>query len=120
YDVRMSMRAWDSLFFEQGEFKPDPNKSLDWNRGAYLVTGPGHCGACHTPKTTLGGDETGKPLAGYSVQGWFAPDITNDSRRGLGDWSPQDIIEYLKNGHNRFAGAAGPMGDEVANGSSHL
>lgn len=120
FDIRAAMRVWDALYFKPGVYQPDPRKSQDWNRGAYLVTGPGHCGACHTPKTTLGGDETDKTLEGYSVQGWFAPDITNDSRRGLGDWSPQDIVEYLKNGHNRFAGAAGPMSEEVANGSSHM
>jgi mono/diheme cytochrome c family protein len=120
FDIRASMRVWDALYFKPSLFQPDAAKSESWNRGAYLVTGPGHCGACHTPKTPLGGDETGKPLEGYSVQGWFAPDITDDSRRGLGDWSPQDIVEYLKNGHNRFAGAAGPMGEEVANASSHM
>jgi mono/diheme cytochrome c family protein len=120
FDIRAAMRVWDALYFKPGVYQPDPQKSQSWNRGAYLVTGPGHCGACHTPKTSLGGDETGKSLEGYSVQGWFAPDITDDSRRGLGDWSPQDILEYLKNGHNRFAGAAGPMSEEVANGSSHM
>jgi len=120
FNIRASMRVWDALYVKPGVYQPDSRKSPSWNRGAYLVTGPGHCGACHTPKTPLGADVIGRPLQGYSIQGWFAPDITNDSRRGLGDWSPQDIVEYLKNGHNRFAGAAGPMGDEVANGSSHL
>lgn len=120
FNIRATMRVWDALYFKPGVYQPDSKKSPSWNRGAYLVTGPGHCGACHTPKTPLGADVIGKPLQGYSTQGWFAPDITDDSRRGLGDWSPQDIVEYLKNGHNRLAGAAGPMGDEVANGSSHL
>ena len=120
FNIRAFMRVWNALYFKSGVYQPDPRKSPSWNRGAYLVTGPGHCGACHTPKTPLGGDLSGKPLQGYSIQGWFAPDITDDSRRGLGDWSPQDIAEYLKNGHNRFAGAAGPMSDEVANGSSQM
>jgi mono/diheme cytochrome c family protein len=120
FNIRAAMRVWDALYFKPGEYRADPQKSASWNRGAYLVTGPGHCAACHTPKTSLGGDETGKPLQGDSVQGWFAPDITADSRRGLGDWSSQDILEYLKNGHNRFAGAAGPMGEEVANSSSQM
>jgi mono/diheme cytochrome c family protein len=120
FNIRAAMRIWDALYFKPGVFQVNPAKSPSWNRGAYLVTGPGHCGACHTPKTTLGGDESSRPLEGYSVQGWFAPNITDDPRRGLGDWSPQDIAEYLKSGHNRFAGAAGPMADEVANGSSMM
>jgi mono/diheme cytochrome c family protein len=120
FDIRAGMRLWDALYFKPGVYASDPQKSQSWNRGGYLVSGPGHCGACHTPKTSLGGDVTGKPLQGYSIQGWFAPDITDDSRRGIGDWSPQDIVEYLQNGHNRFAGAAGPMSEEVANSSSQL
>jgi len=120
FNIRAAMRVWDALYFKPSVFHSDPGKPESWNRGAYLVTGPGHCGACHTPKTTLGGDKNDKALQGYSVQGWFAPDITGDSRRGLGDWSPQDIVEYLKNGHNRFAGAAGPMSEEVTHGSSQM
>src|ERR1700722_18486978 len=57
FDVREGMTAWNAIYFRSGEFKPDPTKSAEWNRGAYLVEGLGHCGACHTPKTTLGGDE---------------------------------------------------------------
>ncbi len=120
FNIRAAMRVWDALYFKPSVFHADPAKAESWNRGAYLVTGPGHCGACHTPKTTLGGDENDKALQGYSVQGWFAPDITSDARRGLGDWSPQDIVEYLKAGHNRFAGAAGPMSEEVTHGSSQM
>src|SRR5689334_16234841 len=86
-DIRAGMRAWDKLYFTEGEFKPDPQKSPEWNRGAYLVLGPGHCAACHTPKTTLGGDKTSESFRGSPVQGWFAPNITNDERTGIGRWS---------------------------------
>src|SRR5580698_3248240 len=58
FNIRATMRIWDALYFKQGEFKPDPSKSAEWNRGAFLVDGPAHCGACHTPKTFLGGDRT--------------------------------------------------------------
>ena len=61
------------------EFQPVAGKSAEWNRGAYLVEGLGHCGMCHTPKNVLGGDKTGERLQGYALQGWFAPNITNDS-----------------------------------------
>ena len=120
FNIRVTLRVWNALYFRPSVFRPDPGKPQSWNRGAYLVTGPGHCGACHTPKTPLGGDKNDKSLQGFVVQGWFAPDITSDARRGLGDWSPQDIVEYLKDGHNRFAGAAGPMGEEVTHGSSQM
>ena len=72
FNIRASMRFWDWLYFKPGEFKPDPNKSAAWNRGAFLVLGPGHCGACHTPKTFLGGDKDSKFLQGGVLQGWLA------------------------------------------------
>ena len=73
FNVRASMIAWDALYFRPGEFHPDTSKSAEWNRGAYLVLGPGHCGACHTPKTYLGGDKSSEFLQGYALQGWTAP-----------------------------------------------
>jgi mono/diheme cytochrome c family protein len=120
FGVRASMAAWDRLFFREGVFQPDPNRDADWNRGAYLVTGLAHCGMCHTPKNALGGDEDGQALQGYSLQGWFAPNITDDARQGLGAWSADDIVEYLASGHNRFAAAAGPMAEEVTYSSSRM
>src|ERR1700677_1465472 len=100
FDVREGMAAWNVLHFKSGEFKPDSAKSAEWNRGAYLVEVLGHCGASHTPKTTLGGDDRGHALQGYALQGWFAPNITNDSERGLGGWSIADIVGYLKKCNN--------------------
>jgi len=120
FSIRWGMRLWDALYFDPGPFKPDPNKSAVWNRGAYLVEGPGHCGSCHTPKSILGGDEGKQALQGYALQGWFAPDITSDVHRGLGRWSVEDVSQFLKSGHNRFAAAAGPMGEEVVHSSSNM
>lgn len=116
---RMAMRVWDKLYFTPGEFKDDPSKSKEWNRGAYLIQGPGHCGACHTPKTFLGGDETSKPLQGYALQGWVAPDITS-GQGPLAQWTADDLAQYLKAGHNRFAAAAGLMGEVVELSTSKL
>jgi mono/diheme cytochrome c family protein len=120
FSIRMSMRIWDGLYFNPGTFRPNLSQSAAWNRGAYLVEGPGHCGACHTPKSILGGDKANEELQGYSIQGWFAPNITNDERRGLAEWSIADMVDYLKKGHNRFAAASGPMAEEVSNSSSHI
>jgi mono/diheme cytochrome c family protein len=120
FNIRAAMRAWNALYFTEGEFHPDRQKSPEWNRGAFLVEGPGHCGACHTPKSMLGGDKSGEYLRGSYLQGWFAPDITNDERRGLGHWSVDDIVAYLKTGHNRFTAATGPMAEEVTLSSSMM
>jgi mono/diheme cytochrome c family protein len=114
------MYAWDWLYFTPGEFKPDKTKSPEWNRGAFLVTGPGHCGACHTPKSFLGGDETDQALQGYAIQGWFAPSITGDKVRGVGSMSIPDIVALLNTGHNAVTGVAGPMAEQVADSSSHF
>jgi mono/diheme cytochrome c family protein len=120
FNIRFGMRAWDLLFFKSGSYQPDNTKSAEWNRGAYLVQGPGHCGACHTPKNFAGGDKSGDYLQGAQLQGWFAPDITNDKRRGLGRWSVEQIVKYLKTGHNTISGATGPMAEEIALASSHM
>ena len=120
FNIRAAMRVWNALYFTAGEFKPDPQQSAEWNRGAYLVQGPGHCAACHTPKSFLGGDKTGEYLRGSYLQGWFAPDITNDARTGLGNWSVDDIATYLKTGHNRMTAATGPMAEVVTYSTSQM
>jgi mono/diheme cytochrome c family protein len=119
FNIRTSMLGWDKLFFEPGEWQDQPNKSAEWNRGGYLVEGLGHCGACHTPKNLLGADENSHHLQGYALQGWFAPDITSDKRIGLGAWSADDIVEYLKTGANQYTSASGPMAEEISDSTSH-
>ncbi len=118
--IRAGMIAWNALFFTPGPYKPDASKSAEWNRGAYLVTGLEHCGACHTAKNIAGGDDTAHALQGGVLQGWFAPNITNDVRRGIGRWSEDDVVTYLKSGHNRYAAASGPMAEEVMLSSAHM
>ena len=114
FNIRASMRVWNALYFNRGDYKPDAQKSTEWNRGAFLVDGPGHCGACHTPKTFLGGDRTDHYLRGGFLQGWSAPDITGDARVGVGAWSSEDLVAYLKSGHNRVSAATGPMAEVVS------
>lgn len=120
FDIRASMAAWDKMFFKPGTFQPVAGKSDDWNRGAYLAQGPAHCGMCHTPKNFLGADKTREALQGYALQGWFAPNITNDTRRGLGSWAVNDIVAYLKTGHNRTGAATGPMSETLNLSTSHM
>jgi mono/diheme cytochrome c family protein len=113
FNIRMAMSVWDALYFKQGEYAFDPRQSAEWNRGAFLVDGPAHCGACHTPKTFLGGDKASLYLRGSRLQGWSAPNITNDARTGLGNWSAEEVAAYLKTGHNRITAATGPMAEAV-------
>lgn len=118
-NLRISMMAWDALYFKPGEFHPDSSKSKEWNRGAYLVLGPGHCAACHTPKTFLGGDKSSDALRGDTLQGWTAPGITS-GQGPLANWSPDDIATYLKTGHNQYSAAAGLMSEVVELSTSKL
>jgi mono/diheme cytochrome c family protein len=113
FNIRTLMRVWNGLYFKEGEYVSDPHKSVKWNRGAFLVDGPAHCGACHTPKTFLGGDKTSSYLQGAPLQGWSAPNLTNDLRTGLGGWSVDEVAVYLKTGHNRITAATGPMAEAV-------
>ncbi|MBI0534582.1 cytochrome c [Roseomonas sp. KE2513] len=113
FNIRASMLAWNALFFEPGEFRPDPNRSAEWNRGAYIVEGPAHCGACHTPKNLAGADRTSERFAGGPLQGWFATNLTGDQRTGLGAWSVEEIVEYLGKGRNARSAASGPMAEVV-------
>jgi mono/diheme cytochrome c family protein len=120
FNIRAAMRVWNALYFKEGEYTPDPQKSSEWNRGAYLVDGPAHCGACHTPKSFLGGDKLSQYLQGSYLQGWSAPDITNSTRLGLGRWAVDDIAAYLKTGHNRVSAATGPMAEAVTLSTSQM
>jgi mono/diheme cytochrome c family protein len=119
-NYRVFMRGWDWMFFEPGTYKPNSSKSDAWNRGAYLVEGAGHCGACHTPKNIAGADKSDQKLTGNRLQNWFAPKLVGDIRNGLGNWSIEDIVEYLKSGRNRHSGATGLMAEVVRNSTSKL
>jgi mono/diheme cytochrome c family protein len=119
-NIRLAMVFWNALNFAPGRYQSNPQKSEEWNRGAYIVEGAAHCGTCHTPKTILGGDKNDHALTGATLQGWFAPDITNDSRRGIGGWSKDDLIQYLKTGANNWTLASGPMAEAVTHSTSRM
>ena len=120
FNQRETMVGWNELYFTPGEFKPDPGKSAEWNRGAYLVEGAEHCGLCHTPKNVMGGDENSEAMQGSVLQNWYAPNIIGNRRVGIGDWTVDDIALYLKTGRNRYDIASGPMADAVTHSTSHL
>ena len=118
---RGSLAVWNKLYFDPGTFQARADKSAEWNRGAYLVEGAGHCAACHTPKNFLGGTQKKQALQGGDAgEHWYAPDLTGDLRDGLGRWSQADIIEYLKTGSNEKTAATGQMAEVVERSTQHL
>jgi len=121
FNIRMAMIGWNMLFFpDHGDYKNDPSRSAEWNRGAYLVQGLGHCAACHTDKNPLGGDVTSQEFEGGVVDGVNAPALVNDPHDGIGTWSVDDIATYLKTGHNAYADASGPMSSVIVHSTSQL
>ena len=120
FDIRSVMLGWNALFFRPGEYKPDPARSAEFNRGAYLVEGLGHCGTCHTPMNALGANKASQAYQGNLIQGWVAPNITNDDRVGLGRWSLDDIVGYLQNGHGVQSAASGPMAEVITNSTAEM
>ena len=122
YDNRALIIGWRTLFFTQDEYQPDPHQSAEWNRGAYLVEGLGHCGMCHTPINALGGSSETKKFQGglIPMQNWYAPSLTSNQEAGLGDWSIDDIIDYLKTGKSKRGIVYGPMAEVVYNSLQYL
>jgi mono/diheme cytochrome c family protein len=121
FDIRDTLFVWRELFFRPGTYVPNPAHSAEWNRGAYLVQGPGHCGECHSPRDALGGTETSASLSGGQVQQWIAPNISSDPLAGLGDRSVSDIVKFLHTGVDGHLGMAfGPMGEVVRDSLRYL
>jgi mono/diheme cytochrome c family protein len=120
-NIRMSMMAWNLLFLDTAAFVPDPHQSAEWNRGAYLVLGAAHCGTCHTPRGFLMQEQTGRALSGAQVGPWYAPNVTSDAISGIGNWTKDDLVVYLRTGHlSGKAQAAGSMGEAVEDSFQHL
>jgi mono/diheme cytochrome c family protein len=115
---RFMVKGWNRLYLNSHDFKADPTQSPEWNRGAYLVDGLGHCGGCHTPKSALGADKSGRDFQGGTLDNWVAPDLTANDRTGLGAWSIDDVTEYLGTGRNAHAGAGGAMADVITYSTS--
>ncbi|GLR90666.1 c-type cytochrome [Bradyrhizobium iriomotense] len=120
FRYRSLMRAWNWLFFKPGLFEPDQFKTTAWNRGGYLVTGLGHCGACHSPKNYFGADKRELAFSGNEVGGWFAPRLDSAARSGLKSWSVDDIAEYLQSGRNAKSHADGLMAEVIVNSTSKM
>ena len=115
---RFLQTGWKLLFFKPGPFRPAPERSLAYNRGAYLVTALAHCGECHTPRNLLGASDPSGFLAGTpdGPDGKKVPNITQDKETGIAKWSESDIVGLLTDGHTPdFDFASGAMGEVVKN-----
>jgi nicotinate dehydrogenase subunit B len=109
FNWRPLLAGWNALFHQASAFEADPKQSAVWNRGAYLVEGLGHCGACHSPRSALGAEQATAYLAGGVADGWEAPPLTSRTHAPI-PWNEQELFAYLRTGQSRFHGvAAGPM-----------
>ncbi|MGB7690393.1 MAG: cytochrome c [Pseudolabrys sp.] len=115
FNIRRTLGVWKLLFLDGKSFTPDPAQSAKWNRGAYLVNGPGHCAECHSPRNLLGAIITSRRFTGGQSptgQGGV-PDIT---QRKLHDWKVEDFAETLDSGMTPDSDrVGGPMVEVVAN-----
>jgi mono/diheme cytochrome c family protein len=119
-NVRPVLSMWKLFNPRPADLQDDPARSVEWNRGRYLVEAAGHCGECHSPRTLTEGENTKRYLGGGSLGAWTAFNITSDPRAGIGAWSQDEIVQFLATGHNAHAGASGPMAEAVENSTRFL
>ena len=122
FSWRFLQTGWKWLFFDRGPFQPNPERSAVWNRGAYLVTALAHCGECHTPRNFLGAPEQSRFLAGtgHGPDGKPVPNITPDPDTGIGNWTKDDIVGVLTDGHTPGSDFVGAAMAEVVKSTARL
>jgi mono/diheme cytochrome c family protein len=121
FNQRWLMGIWSAFYNPDQRFRPHEDRSPEWNRGAYLVEGLGHCGDCHTPRNLAQAPDSRRKFEGAVIQGWRAYNITPDPVSGVGDWSDDQLIDYLRAGHAAGRGSAGgPMAEVVDASLSNL
>ena len=122
FNNRELLIGWRTLYFKEGEYQPDPKQSEQWNRGAYLVEGLGHCAMCHTAINALGGSKESKEFEGGMIpnQNWYAPSLTSNREAGLGEWELKDIADLMQVGVSKRATVYGPMAEVVYNSLQYM
>lgn len=121
YDQQAALAVWRALYFRSGSYQPDAAQTPQWNRGAYLVRGLGHCAACHTARNTLGASDS-KALAGglIPMQNWYAPSLASPAEAGVADWPAEDVVALLRDGVAPQGWVTGPMAEVVLRSTQHL
>ena len=118
FNQRALIAGWKLLYLHRDTYQPDPTRSAEWNRGAYLVEGLAHCGACHTPRNALGAERASASFAGGDVDNWQAYALNTQSPSPV-PWDKEALYAYLRNGfHPDHGTARGPMAEVVSNLSS--
>ncbi len=126
FDQQAALAVWRALYFRPAAHVPDAARSAEWNRGAYLVEGLGHCNACHASRNALGASVSTLDLAGglIPVQNWYAPSLTSPAEAGVAAWETQHVVDLLKTGtaspQGKLASVAGPMTEVVLGSTQHL
>ncbi|WP_399681593.1 c-type cytochrome [Xenophilus sp.] len=122
YDTQAALAVWRALFFRPGTFTPQPAQSAEWNRGAYLVGGLGHCIACHGSRNALGATDTARGLVGGMLPGenWYAPALDAAHEAGVAGWPAEEVVTLLRTGATARAAVSGPMAEVVYASTQHL
>ena len=122
YSSQAALAVWRALFFRAAEFEPEPAQTAQWNRGAYLVRGLGHCAACHAERNLLGASSGALALQGgvIPMQHWYAPSLASAREAGVAEWDTQEVVALLKTGTSPHGSVMGPMADVVFGSTQHL
>ena len=122
YNLQASLAVWRAMFFAPGVYEPVVERSVQWNRGAYLVRSLGHCAACHSPRNAFGATRDSLELSGglIPLQNWYAPSLASSAEAGVADWSNADIAALLKTGLTPRGAALGPMAEVVFRSTQYL
>ena len=122
YDSQASLAVWRALFFSPGEFEAEADRSAEWNRGAYLTRGLGHCQACHAPRNAFGATDDKLELSGglIPMQNWYAPSLAAPGEAGVQRWTTEEVVRLLKDGQSPKGAALGPMAEVVFSSTQHL
>jgi mono/diheme cytochrome c family protein len=122
YNSQIALALWRALFFEPGEFEPDKAKPAEWNRGAYLVRGLGHCVACHSSRNVFGATSEKLELSGglIPMQDWYAPSLLSPHEAGVAHWDTRHVVDLLKNGVSVRGSVMGPMAEVVFRSTQYL
>jgi mono/diheme cytochrome c family protein len=120
YNQQFMLAGWRLLYFKPAVFSEDKARPVEWNRGAYLVEGLGHCSACHSSRNSFGASEGALSGGLIPMLGWYAPSLTSDAEAGLGSWEVTHISQLLKTGVSPRATVFGPMAEVVSKSLQHL
>jgi mono/diheme cytochrome c family protein len=122
YSTQAALIGWRALYFKPGSFQPEKSQTAEWNRGAYLVRGLGHCSACHTTRNAFGAQADMMDLSGgvIPMQNWYAPSLSSREEAGVGNWNLEHTQRMLLSGVSPRGSVLGPMAEVVLQSTQHL